>query len=241
MNVLTKELATAFPGSDLSSPMDAEFDEDEDEREQFADPSSCPLNETHRLLLLRLAPLRHVQHDLEKSLGAASSENLRIGAGGAAPWSNGSKFRPKEFAVTSRSGWKSALNRVRGIKGDGDSVHEKEGWPRQVRLCLSVLAPVLPGLSICQHPRRPSVSRLAELKASDPEPEVDIEHTTDIIASCAEDMHALWMDPVVRTVLDKKGMRPEEGPGLYVTLHMLSLPQVQLRCPFSCLPEQLPE
>ncbi|KAI0745129.1 G-alpha-domain-containing protein [Earliella scabrosa] len=197
MNVLTKELATAFPGSDLSSPMDAEFDEDEDEREQFADPSSCPLNETHRLLLLRLAPLRHVQHDLEKSLGAASSENLRIGAGGAAPWSNGSKFRPKEFAVTSRSGWKSALNRVRGIKGDGDSVHEKEGWPRQ-------------------HPRRPSVSRLAELKASDPEPEVDIEHTTDIIASCAEDMHALWMDPVVRTVLDKKGMRPEEGPGFYL-------------------------
>ena len=29
-------------------------------------------------------------------------------------------------------------------------------------------------------------------------------------------MQALWLDPTVKSVLSKQGMRPEEGPGLYV-------------------------
>ena len=37
---------------------------------------------------------------------------------------------------------------------------------------------------------------------------------SEVIAACADDMYALWMDPVVRAVLDRRGMRPEEGPGL---------------------------
>lgn len=135
MNVLMKEFSTVFPGTDFSSSIEPEFEEDEDEKEARNDPASSPLTESHRLLLLYLAPLRRVQRDLEKSLGAASMEDVHSNGADAAPWANGGpRFRPREFAVTSRSGWKSALNRVRGIKGDGDSVHEKEGWQRQVCL-----------------------------------------------------------------------------------------------------------
>ncbi|KAI0780157.1 G-alpha-domain-containing protein [Fomes fomentarius] len=196
MNTLVKEFSTVFPGTDLSLPIEPEFEEDEDEREARNDPESSPLTEAHRLLLLRLAPLRRVQRDLEKSLGAASMEDVHSNGADAAPWANGgARFRPKEFAVTSRSGWKSALNRVRGIKGDADSVHEKEGWQRQ-------------------HPRRPSVARIPV--PSEPEPEIDLEHATDIIASCARDALTLWNDPVVRAVLGRKGMRPEEGPGFFL-------------------------
>ena len=36
----------------------------------------------------------------------------------------------------------------------------------------------------------------------------------DVIAACAEDMWSLWQDPVVRAVLDRRRMWPDEGPGL---------------------------
>ncbi|KAI0743434.1 G-alpha-domain-containing protein [Daedaleopsis nitida] len=197
MDIVTKELSATFPGTDLNTPLEAEDDEDEDDHEPTVDPHSFPLTEIHRVLLLRLAPLRHVQRDLERTLGAASMEEVQPGHAHAAPWSNLVKSRPKEFAVTSRSGWKSALNRVRGLKGDAASVHEeKQGWPRQ-------------------HSRRHSVSRMISSQES-PESEVDVEHATDVIASCAEDIYALWTDSVVRAVLDRRGMRPEEGPGLCV-------------------------
>ena len=133
MDVITKELSAAFPGTNLNVPIEPEF-EDEDDTVTFVDPHSFPLTETHRLLMLRLAPLRRVQRDLERSLGAASLEEVDQGNGNVAPWSTGSKFRPKEFSITSRSGWKSALSRVRGLKGDAASVHEeKQGRSRQVR------------------------------------------------------------------------------------------------------------
>ncbi|KAI9463919.1 guanine nucleotide binding protein, alpha subunit [Russula earlei] len=71
------------------------------------DTTSLPLTEKHRLLHLRLTPLRGVQLDLQRRLGAASTEEtFNPGYGGALP-------RLSEFAVRSRDGWRSPLKRFR--------------------------------------------------------------------------------------------------------------------------------
>ncbi|TFK81822.1 G-alpha-domain-containing protein [Polyporus arcularius HHB13444] len=202
MDVLTKEFSVVFPGNDLSSPLEPEYYDDEDEKESIIDLTSVRdgLTESHRQLLLRLQPLRRVQRNLEKTLGAASSEEVHSASGSAAPWASSVKFRPREFAVTSRSGWKSALNRVRG-KGDAASAYNEK-----VSMDRSQVRP----------PRRSSVSRVSEAKSDPDDVEPNVEHASQVIAACADDMYALWMDPVVRAVLDRRGMRPEEGPGFFL-------------------------
>ena len=123
MNALAKELpATTSPFEREPSRISVDLDEEDEEESAPISSATSLLGETHVALLGRLSPLRDVQSDLERSLGAASTEAIHDGSGSAAPWESG-KFRPQEFAVTSRSGWKSALNRVRGIRGeDADSV-----------------------------------------------------------------------------------------------------------------------
>jgi guanine nucleotide-binding protein subunit alpha len=75
--------------------------------DSYFDASLLPLTEKHRLLRLRLAPLRGVQQDLQRRLGAAAIEETNNpGSGGVLP-------RPSEFAVRSRDGWRSALERFR--------------------------------------------------------------------------------------------------------------------------------
>ena len=216
MNVLAKELPAA--SLDNEPPLTpVEVDDDEDDEKASIAPTSSLLDESHHLLLRRLAPLRDAQRALERSLGAASSEEVNSGQGSAAPWESG-KFRPREFAVTSRSGWKAALNRVRGIKEDPDNVKGgAAGRPKVrsiVRSCELVAV-----LSSSQHHHRPSVARTSEARASEARievegPEISVEHAAEVIASCAGDMHALWTDTAVRAVLDKRGIRPEEWPGL---------------------------
>lgn len=44
----------------------------------------------------------------------------------------------------------------------------------------------------------------------------DSDEATEIIASCQEDMKALWSDEAVRVVLKKRKIRLEESAGLYV-------------------------
>ena len=41
-----------------------------------------------------------------------------------------------------------------------------------------------------------------------------LEDATEIIASCADDMKALWEDQVVRDLLKRKRIRMELSPGL---------------------------
>lgn len=104
------------PYTPMTELLDADSDDESEEPEPSADPSGSPLTEFHRELMLRLSPLRQVQRDLEHSLGAASSEELPTHSGGAAPWSlGGGGWRMREFSVTSRSGWKGALGRIREV------------------------------------------------------------------------------------------------------------------------------
>ena len=44
--------------------------------------------------------------------------------------------------------------------------------------------------------------------------EVQMRETADILAGCAEDMQAVWEDPLVRQLLVHKGVRMEATPGL---------------------------
>lgn len=69
----------------------------------------------HRLLKLRLAPLRRVQVDLEKRLGPGSQEVYSCipPAPGEGP--------PREFGIISRNGWKSALEKLQLVQKDGTS------------------------------------------------------------------------------------------------------------------------
>ncbi|KAJ7058012.1 guanine nucleotide binding protein, alpha subunit [Mycena amicta] len=85
--------------------------------------------DTHRLLRLRLAPLRRVRLDLEARLGAAANELYTTDTTSAAPFdpdAEGSarKAREKphvtEFSVHSRNGWKSALDRFRAARRSGE-------------------------------------------------------------------------------------------------------------------------
>ncbi|OSD01266.1 G-alpha-domain-containing protein [Trametes coccinea BRFM310] len=196
------------PGLDLG-PLDADIDEEEDERE-FAGFSECPLTDSHRALMLRLGPLRKVQRDLERFLGAASSEEVHTGGVDAAPWNTGG-WRPREFAVTARSGWKAALGRMKtaGRMSFDSTMRRSESHRRSDGAAQDAQKQKTAGHSSVA--KSSSSARYSE-KSDDAE----VESAADIIATCAEDMWALWTDNTVRAILDKRSMRPEEGPGFFL-------------------------
>ena len=93
-------------------------------------PHTYHFTDQHRLLRVRLAPLRRVQVDLEKKFGQASQEvyssnpMIPVGHEGRVQ----SHFR--EFGIISRNGWKTALDMLRfGQKHDShvESALRKKG------------------------------------------------------------------------------------------------------------------
>ncbi|KAF9261998.1 G-alpha-domain-containing protein [Marasmius fiardii PR-910] len=75
--------------------------------------------EKHRILKLRLGPLRRVQTDLERRLGSSAIEPISTMVHTAAPFGNSARSdggRPphlNEFCIHSNNGWKSALEKVK--------------------------------------------------------------------------------------------------------------------------------
>ncbi|KAJ7938435.1 guanine nucleotide binding protein, alpha subunit [Mycena leptocephala] len=102
----------------------------------------------HRLLRLRLAPLRRVQTDLEARLGAAATELYTTSATSAAPFDSDSPadapvIKPhKEFSVHSTNGWKTALERFRAARRRSG---EETGVLRKVRDMEDEVADVVAG------------------------------------------------------------------------------------------------
>ena len=89
--------------------------------DSYYDTSPFLLTEKHRLLRLRLAPLRSVQQDLQRRLGTATiAEMNNPGFGGVLP-------RQSEFAVR-RDGWRSALERFRTRPQDAEIAARLDGW-----------------------------------------------------------------------------------------------------------------
>ncbi|EIM79929.1 G-alpha-domain-containing protein [Stereum hirsutum FP-91666 SS1] len=146
--------------------------------------------EKHRLLQMRLKPLRRVQRDLEQLLGAPSfveADDLR---GPATPFASMEGSSPSstvssrkrmsqshEFVVRSRNGWKGALR----LGGDEDERERGE--------------------------RGKGGKRGRDERS---------EETMGVISGCGEDIRALWADPIVQEVLAKRGVKMEDQPGFFL-------------------------
>ncbi|KAI3604173.1 putative g-protein alpha subunit [Moniliophthora roreri] len=112
MDILSREMsAAAFSPSDYVGSSD---DSSEDV------PDGRPLlkfKEKHRLLKLRLGPLRRIQTDLECRLGASAVEPHSTPGSTAAPFGDppedASQRHPNEFCINSSNGWKTALEKVK--------------------------------------------------------------------------------------------------------------------------------
>ena len=172
-------------------------------------PAHDLFSEKHKILKLRLAPLRGVQADLERKLGSGAFEDLgnhgrvrsqstsaAVIAGTSDP-NEGDLYprrAPKEFYIRSNNTWKDRLRqgvKIPGRPSSGGSIHDAPGaWGGNQR----------------------ELSFNEWGKGSDPD---DI---TSIVAGCREDMKTLWEDGVVQRFLSKKKYRVDESSGLCVLL-----------------------
>ncbi|KAH9851284.1 G-alpha-domain-containing protein [Lenzites betulinus] len=133
-------------------------------------PKELHFSARHRLLKLRLAPLRTVQRDLEMRIGIHAGADVHdvISSEPSSPVLGSNGRKQQEFFVRSATSWKQL------------------------------------------HSRMPSDGGNTKIQ------DAQIRETADIIAGCAEDMKAIWNDPVVREMLVRKGVRMEATPGFFL-------------------------
>ncbi len=181
-------------------------------------------DEKHRLLKLRLTPLRHVQRDLEVRLGAGAEEPAPALAGAAtteaAPFGGTSSS-----ASAGRNAGLGPLGPAGAVTGGVLSggmsmtpyfvppsrrgpqefyVRSSTGW----KAALERLRPPGSGRSSTDREREGNIQDAKNKR------EREAEETTRVIAGCREDIGALWGDEVVRTILARRRLRLEEGGGL---------------------------
>ena len=127
-------------------PYTADYEDDEDDYDYSSiHQQRMQLGEEHKLLKLRLAPLRHVQKDLERRLGSGAEEPSSVPSGfhtTAAPFGDLSVSRHQEFFVRSSTGWKSALAslRSRNSTGSRDDVDGRALRERESEEATTVIA-----------------------------------------------------------------------------------------------------
>lgn len=167
-----------------------------------SDLTSLPaflFSEKHKLLKLRLAPLRGVQADLERKLGSGAFEDQgQLNANGRGRSQSTStqvdgddpqiRRIPKEFYIRSNNSWKDRLRN--GLKNASRplSGRSMQGGHAGVELSAD------------------------ELRRNNAE----LEEIAGVIAGCKEDIKALWEDEVVQRVLSKRRHRVDESSGLCV-------------------------
>lgn len=129
--------------------------------------------EKHRLLKLRLLPLRSVQSDIQARLGLRDYPTLPASSSSAS--SQGEGKRQHESFVWSHVAWKTAKGASSSSQGGGGREGEgREGGRRAT----------------------------------------EESETQEIIASCKQDMQALWADEVVQEMLRRRRLRLDLMPGL---------------------------
>ena len=134
LDILTKEMSRENPTDRPPSPVPAhplvssqsslETETDFSDDETLVVQPLLPFTDKHKVLKLRLAPLREVQTDLERQIGAGASEppDLStyyrftdaapfVGAEALAARSRNPR-QPNEFFVRSDCGWKETLSRL---------------------------------------------------------------------------------------------------------------------------------
>ncbi|EMD34541.1 heterotrimeric G-protein alpha subunit [Gelatoporia subvermispora B] len=158
-------------------------------------PPPLPFASKHSLLKLRLAPLRRVEADLTRRLGAASVDE---------------QFDAPEAATPSEIGSASA----------GDSDDLMVATPFDVAYARARRAPGEPFVrahrswrdSLGEHSR----GRLGRRRGESSDREMDTDDATEVIASCAEAIAELWADEVVQEMLRRRKMRLDHGPGFFL-------------------------
>lgn len=168
-------------------------------RPQTAPADRFCLTQAHAALLARLQPpLLKVQETLEASLGAPEpSPNSPYGAHALAlspttttphepSWRPANMRKPKEFAITTRTGWRAALMKVRE------------------RMSTSSSASI--------H----SVGSTSGKKAGKRKKreDMDADEVREVLCELGADMQALWEDESVRALLQKRKVRMDERSGL---------------------------
>ncbi|KAJ4480909.1 guanine nucleotide binding protein, alpha subunit [Lentinula aciculospora] len=115
LDILTREMAAAS----LPSP-DYIGSSDESSEDINSSKPRLKFKEKHRLLKLRLGPLRRIQNDLERRFGATALEPQFTSVTTAAPFGSeeieSSRQTSKEFSINSRNGWKSAFEKIRATR-----------------------------------------------------------------------------------------------------------------------------
>ncbi|PPQ76441.1 hypothetical protein CVT26_012955 [Gymnopilus dilepis] len=158
-------------------------------------PLSNLLTDKHRLLKLRLGPLRRVEKDLQKLLGAGAVEELDGAAESLGPLSLElesqslvARRNTREFGVTRLS---EALER--GIARRASTMTMSQ-----------------------QGHGGPAIPEERTVSPPPGSPDSSVDDATEVIASCLEDMKALWTDEVVRVILRKRKLRLEDSAGFFL-------------------------
>ncbi|KDR78260.1 hypothetical protein GALMADRAFT_209667 [Galerina marginata CBS 339.88] len=143
--------------------------------------------EQHRVLRMRLGPLSNVQHALEHRLGTASLEPHSTSVNTAAAFE-------QPAPANRRALQEFSINSSNGWKSALDKFRTKNPTRQES------------GNS------SPS-SSTAKGKAKETDAEDDI---VEVIASCRDDIKALWEDDIVGETLNRRKVRLEDAPGFFI-------------------------
>ncbi|KAF5366805.1 hypothetical protein D9758_006576 [Tetrapyrgos nigripes] len=139
LDILAREMSQSTSTRDTIGSSD-------ESSEDFQRDMQPPLKfrEKHRLLKLRLAPLRRVQTDLERRLGSTAVEPRSTDVTTAAPFGDEQNRRVlQEFSINSSNGWKSALEKIKLMRNA--RAEATEGSLRKVRDVDDEIAEVIAG------------------------------------------------------------------------------------------------
>ncbi|CAA7269764.1 unnamed protein product [Cyclocybe aegerita] len=147
---------------------------------------STLLTDKHQLLKLRLGPLRRVETDLRKRLGQGAVEETD-GAAAELSELGPLSLEPESEVLVKKQRTEWGVHRLHDALEKLSSTVARVGSP-----------------SSRGH------------GSDDGSREGGADDVTDVIASCREDMKALWSDEAVRTVLKKRKTRMEDSAGFFL-------------------------
>jgi len=147
-------------------------------------PLSSLLTAKHQLLKLRLGPLRRVETDLQKRLGAGALDE----PDGAGAHLGELNIDTESSGIVRRQRSEFSVHRLHDALEKSSQPTSRQGSQRgHGNDETSMLGETSPGM---------------------------VDEATEIIASCQEDMKALWADEAIRVILKKRKIRMEETAGL---------------------------
>ena len=186
LDVLSAEMSKSS-SNPASPPHHSDTGDSPSPASLLASPFAFQFSHTHALLKLRLAPLRRVEADLKQLIGAATHEIVQE--------------LPFDTPLSPSEDLELAAPFIDGTTRRRPTefyVRANNTWRDAVRTAYYKIS------GTADDGMRPSADGSK------------LEDATEIIASCADDMKALWNDQVVRDVLKRRKIRVELSPGLYV-------------------------